>query len=1299
MKKYLIIICLVNLFFTVSAQNQTEWQDVSVFEINKIYPRVNVVPYQDAEAIDLLDFEQSPYYQSLNGMWKFNWVPNANERPTDFYQVGFNDDNWIEFPVPANWELNGCGYPVYVNTRNEFDNSNLPKVPEKENAVGSYRKTFSLDKSWINQKIYLHFGAVKSAFYVWVNGQFVGYSEDSKTAAEFDITSFVSFDKPNVVALQVFKWSDGSYFECQDFWRISGIERDIYIYAKPKVNIYDYKVEAGLDYTFTHGILNVNVNIENSLNLKKNAIYFVDIEVFDLKNDSKSIISDRKQLTISENKNYQINFQHFINNVNVWSAETPNLYSIHVKLYDKKLNLVEQMGTRFGFRTAEVRNGFFLVNGKPIKIKGVNRHEHDENLGHVVSKELMRKDIELMKQNNINTVRTCHYPDDPYFYRLCDEYGLYVIDEANAESHAQGYGEKSLAKRADFVNATVTRVRNMYERDKNHPCIVSWSLGNESGNGICYKTSYKWLKDKDKSRPIQYERALYEENTDIITLMYPSVDYIANYASKPQERPYIMCEYAHGMGNSVGGLKDYWETIYRYPQLQGGCIWDWVDQGIMTKDKDGKSFYAYGGDFGDPNRPHDNNFCCNGLVAPNRQPNPHLEEVKKVYQPILIESKNPEDGTFVITNRFDFSNLNEFQLSYTIFSIFKTWSSGVIPINLDPQKSKEFSVEIPEVQLLEPKDELWIRFELTKPNETRDFMKDNVWAYEDLQLPAKNKDTKTLNISEIPQFNITENNDLLTVQNENFELIFDKKKGRILSLNANGQKLIVDGPVLNFWRSPTDNDEVDRNGEITWRRIGLDSLNQKVIDIKMSNTDNKKLELYLSLQIENNDGKIVFDVLQNYSIFGTGDVFIENDINPADWVSVMAKVGMQMKVSQNFTQAQWFGLHNETYPDRMASGKIGLHSQPIDNLFYKYIRPQESSNRANTRWVNLSGDNKVELFAELTNNLSNFSIYPYQDVSLKAAKHPNELSRENYYTFNIDLKQAGLGTATCGPGVLDSYIVKNEEYQFTLHLRAYNSAKTKISDLLNSSCNLSDNSILKTPTIKSNRQQFDSAMTISISTDDPDAKIYYTLNGTNPTEKSLLYVKPFEIKKSATVKAIAVKKGEITSFVSSRKFEYCYFKKINFKNQPNAPYNKNISTCLWNEKFGVCGDWGREWIGFFGTSIEADVELSKVIDISEIKLSFAHYPAPWVYLPEYVTISTSTDGKNFSTPIEVKIPIDVDAKENDYPKDFILSTDLKNVKAKYLRIVANPLKEMPEWHESKGNSPWMMFDEIEIVVK
>ncbi|MBQ5551486.1 MAG: beta-galactosidase, partial [Bacteroidales bacterium] len=630
-----------------------------MFEVNKLYPRANIPDYNES-ADNLMNIEW------LDGQWTFHYVPNADERPTDFFRTDYDDSGWGTIPLPGNWELNGYGVPVYVNTTNDFDNSQLPKVPVKGNAVGSYRKWVDINKTWEDKQVIINIGGAKSCFYLWVNGEFVGYSEDAKTNSEFDITQFVKFGERNLIALQVFKWSDGSYFECQDFWRLSGIERSITLYAQPKTHILDYKVVADLDSTYKNGVLDVEVVIEN---LTDNVVetkcntFLHDLGYF-------YGIGDDQYSTLQGHEIKTLHFNILWPDVQPWTAEKPNLYGLDLSLAtidykSKKHNIVEEITIPIGFRNIRIEDGQLKVNGVPVTIRGVNRHEHDPRTGHVVSKERMEQDILLMKANNINTVRTSHYPNNPEFYNLCDYYGLYVIDEANAESHAQGYGEKSLAKRADFKEATVARVRNMYERDKNHPCIIVWSLGNESGNGVCYEAAYDWLKAKDSTRPVQYERALYDRNTDIVAIMYPSADYLARYAREPQERPFIMCEYAHAMGNSCGGLSNYWDTIYKYPQLQGGCIWDWVDQGLLTKDAQGNEYFAYGGDFGE-NMPSDGNFCINGLVGPDRKPHPQLAEVRKVYQPIKIEAVDWDSLKFRIINRFDFSNLEEYTLLYRL---------------------------------------------------------------------------------------------------------------------------------------------------------------------------------------------------------------------------------------------------------------------------------------------------------------------------------------------------------------------------------------------------------------------------------------------------------------------------------------------------------------------------------------------------------------------------------------------------------------------------------------------------------
>ena len=567
MKKFFLSLIIFCTALGFSAQTFTEWQDPRVFEINKLYPRANIPDNNwNSNFINYLDWGLSP-------MWKFHYAPNADERPTDFFRTDYDDSDWGTISVPGNWELNGYGVPVYVNTTNDFDNSQLPKVPVKGNAVGSYRRWIYIDDDYDEPlQVIINVGGVKSCFYLWVNGEFVGYSEDAKTNSEFDITPFVKFGERNLIALQVFKWSDGSYFECQDFWRLSGIERDITLYVQPRTHIYDYKIVADLDSTYQHGFLDIEMTIENLDSCPKDQIFYITVNFPDHDLRTEEVVLHNYTDTILQNtvgKHY-VRLTAELPHVFPWTAEHPHLENVLISLLDSTKSTVDVVVTKVGFRNVRIENGQLLVNGVPVTIRGVNRHEHDPRTGHVVSKERMEQDIRLMKANNINTIRTSHYPNSPELYRLCDYYGLYVIDEANAESHAQGYGEKSLAKRADFRKATVARTRNMYERDKNHPCIISWSLGNESGNGICYEAAYDWLKARDTTRPIQYERALYDRNTDIVTIMYPSVDYLARYAREPQTRPYIMCEYAHAMGNSCGGLQNYWDTIYKYPLLQGG---------------------------------------------------------------------------------------------------------------------------------------------------------------------------------------------------------------------------------------------------------------------------------------------------------------------------------------------------------------------------------------------------------------------------------------------------------------------------------------------------------------------------------------------------------------------------------------------------------------------------------------------------------------------------------------------------------------------------------------------------------
>ncbi|MCR4680545.1 MAG: DUF4981 domain-containing protein [Bacteroidales bacterium] len=1231
-KRVLFVLSFLLCLSLMHAQTFTEWQDPKVFEVNKMYPRANI-PQNDGV--------------SLNGQWRFHYVPNADERPTDFFRTDYDDSGWGTIPVPGNWELNGYGVPVYVNTTNDFDNSDLPRVPVKGNAVGSYRKWVNIDKKWKDKQIILNIGGAKSCFYLWVNGEFIGYSEDAKTNSEFDITPFVQFGKRNLIALQVFKWSDGSYFECQDFWRLSGIERSITLYAQPRTHIYDYKIVAGLDSTYRNGILDMEMTIENLDSCPKDQTFYVSVNFPNRDKKAEEVILHNYADTILKNtvgKHY-IRLNAELHNVTPWTAEHPHLEKMLIFLSDSNKKHIDNACVYIGFRNVKVEDGLLKVNGVPITIRGVNRHEHDPETGHVADKRI-EEDILLMKANNINTIRTSHYPNSPEFYNLCDKYGLYVIDEANAESHAQGYGEKSLAKRTDFKRATVARTRNMYERDKNHPCIIVWSLGNESGNGICYEAAYDWLKAQDSSRPVQYERALYDRNTDIVAIMYPSADYLARYAREPQARPFIMCEYAHAMGNSCGGLQNYWDTIYKYPQLQGGCIWDWVDQGLLTKDARGKEYFAYGGDFGE-NMPSDGNFCINGLVDPDRQPHPQLAEVRKVYQPVTIEAVDLKKLQFRIINRFDFTNLLDFNIFYTLqpdvahetpkhpddfLTIPNRPIIGFLNQSLAPHDTAYFTLPesfvkqwVPDT--VPPGRDVMLDFYVVKSDRPRS-TQGEVVAYEQFKLPVPKRKTEDFELdttfAEVDSFSIIKFKDI--------KIIFDETNARISSIEKGGKVIVGQGPELCFWRPPTDNDYVDDHGAELWRRIGFDSLVRKTSYYSFGTKPwQGGVIVVIQSEMMNCNDEIVMDVIQLYQIRTSGDIVLQNTIIPHKWVEIIPKVGVQMKVSDELVTTEWVGYAQETYKDRLSSGFVGHYEAPTDDLFHHYVRPQAAGNRMNTRYLSLfNKKHERMLSAQLVGDNCEFSIYPYSDESIEHSKHINELQRAGYYTLNVDYAQTGLGTATCGPSVLEKDWLKAEPIYFNLHLKI----------------------------------------------------------GEDST-----FV-PLFVEKNIQIPHIGKKKPKptITSVTKS------WVKKV-VLNTPTAPYNNKPDTILMDKRIGNPANFHEGWVGYYGEPMNMKCALNEnQNDTLTITLSFAHHPSQWVFLPQRVLVSYSKNGKKYSQPEEVALPFDPTLESNSKPRVCILRHKIPNIKykVKYIRIVAEPVEKIPAWHAAQGEKAWIMTDEVKI---
>ena len=699
------------------------WQDVQVVAVNKEYPRSSFMTYENRANALTGKFEKSKYYQLLNGTWKFYFVDSYKNLPANITDPAISTADWADIKVPGNWEVQGHGVAIYTNHGYEFQprNPQPPTLPEA-NPVGVYRRDIDIPADWNGRDIYLHLAGAKSGVYVYINGQEVGYSEDSKNSAEFLINKFVKPGK-NVLTLKIYRWSTGSYLECQDFWRISGIERDVFLYSQPKAALKDFRVTSTLDDTYKDGIFKLGVDLRNNGSTAGNMTLVYEL----LDANGKVVATGEKATNVAAGETRTVSFDQTLPDVKTWTSEAPNLYKLVMTVKENdKVN--EIIPFNVGFRRIEIkpteqlaRNGkpyvCLFINGQPLKLKGVNIHEHNPATGHYMTEELMRKDFELMKQHNLNTVRLCHYPQDRRFYELCDEYGLYVYDEANIESHGMYYDLAkggTLGNNPEWLKAHMDRTINMFERNKNYPSLTFWSLGNEAGNGYNFYQTYLWVKNADKdimNRPVNYERAQWEWNSDMYVPQYPGADWLEAMGKRGSDRPIVPSEYSHAMGNSNGNLWDQWKAIYKYPNLQGGYIWDWVDQGIDAVDENGRHFWTYGGDYG-VNTPNDGNFNCNGIVSPDRTPHPAMAEVKYVHQNVAFEAVDPANGKFLVKNRFYFTNLQKYMISYTIKANGKTVKGGKMSVNVEPQGSKEITIATSGLKS-KPGTEYFIYFNVT----------------------------------------------------------------------------------------------------------------------------------------------------------------------------------------------------------------------------------------------------------------------------------------------------------------------------------------------------------------------------------------------------------------------------------------------------------------------------------------------------------------------------------------------------------------------------------------------------------
>ncbi|MGD0341577.1 MAG: glycoside hydrolase family 2 TIM barrel-domain containing protein, partial [Bacteroidales bacterium] len=933
-----------------------DWENPGMIKQNREDPHSSFISYSDEVSALEDNKTASPNYISLDGKWKFHLAKSPDQRPYWFFKNDYDTRDWDNIEVPSNWEMKGYDVPIYVNITYPFK-KNPPFIPHEYNPVGSYKRDFKIPSGWKNKEIFLHFGAVASAFYVWVNEQLVGYSQDSKTPAEFDITKYLRKGK-NSLAVEVYRWCDGSYLEDQDFWRMSGIQRTVFLHARPGTYINDFLAIGDLENNYKDGLLRLDVSLTRRQG-KENE-FSVEAKLFD---NGQVIYSETKPVTLSDNK-AELKFKYSSPGIRQWSAETPELYSLVINLKDTNGGEFESVGSKIGFRKVEIKNSQLLVNGVAIRIKGTNMHEHDEINGHVVSEAMILKDIRLMKSNNINAVRTSHYPQQEFWYDMCDKYGLYLIDEANIESHGIGYDKDiTLADKPEWAAAHLDRMQRMVERDKNHPSVIIWSLGNEAGDGHNFLANYKWTKERDASRPVQYERAekntnTTERHTDIFCPMYSKIEELEAYAKdEKNDRPLIMCEYAHAMGNSTGNFQDYWNVIEKYPKLQGGLIWDWVDQGILRTDENGEKYWAYGGDFGEEGVPSDGNFCINGLTWPDRTVKPGLTEVKKVYQYIGFEPVNLNTGLIKIKNKYDFTNLSEFNFDWEIVSDGSIIQSGKLSFP-DFKPKTETLVKLPLEKITpEPGTEYFLNLRASRSQEWNLVPEDHVYATEQFKLPVEGAQVK-INPDEYGVLLEKTVGNNLEVAGADMKIIFNLETGRLSSFNFKGKELILKGPEPDFWRAPTDNDYgygMDKMLGV-WKKAGEESV---VTKADISQPEPGKVIVVFRYDIKDPEGEKIAGYSTVYIILGSSDIIISNSFEKlSDKIPEVPRMGMQMQLPSEFMNLKWFGRGpHENYIDRKTSADVGLYESTVADQYVPYVRPQENGYKTDTRWLTLTDDN------------------------------------------------------------------------------------------------------------------------------------------------------------------------------------------------------------------------------------------------------------------------------------------------------------------------------------------------------
>ncbi|SHF80086.1 glycoside hydrolase family 2 TIM barrel-domain containing protein [Pedobacter caeni] len=991
------------------ARSPVDWENPLIPSQNAVKPHAWFIPYPGKQAMSQ---QSSPYLKSLDGLWKFKLVNNPSERSDSFYKNTEETSDWSAIKVPGHWQTQG--YAKFIFTDVEYPiPATPPFVPKQDNPVGQYQREFMIDAGWDGKQVFVHLGAVNSFYYLWINGQYVGFSKDSKTPTEFDITQLLKKGK-NTISLQVFRFSDATYLEGQDMWKLSGIERSVFLIARPKFHLSDFALKATLDESYKNGKLNLDLAFNKAAGKADKGT--VELKVFDPETPDVHLYKAQKNIgavsgqTTSSGIATTLNFSANFPGVKTWNAEHPNLYILEISHLDQKGKLIEIIRHDIGFRSVEIKNGLFLINGKAIKIKGVNRHEHDPVNGKIVTEAGMIEDIKVMKALNINAVRASHYPNTERWYSLCDQYGLYVVDEANIECDGMSFTPlKTLSDKPEWKAAYLDRISRMYERDKNFTSIITWSLGNESGFGGNLMAGYDWLKAKDTSRPIQYEATKDERYSDIFCPMYKSITVMENYVKEWRKRPLIQCEYAHMMGNSGGNLKDDWDLIYKHPQLQGGFIWDFSDQTFSKKDDKGNAIWAYGRDMGTVGLTSDTSFCADGLVAADRSWHPQAYELQKVYQNVNFEAIDLQHYVFKLRNRFDFSTLEGYQIKWFIKGNGTLVASGTVDgLSVDPQSEKEFRLNVPS---FEPKAgwEYLVSFEVFTKKAAALVPAGFKIATEQFLLPVKTPQAAWY--ANRTKLKTKESTAVITFDTDTIHIGFNKKTGLLESYQILGKELIKAALVPHFWRAATDND-IGNSMQIrakVWQ-TAFDGVELRSIENKSLSKETNVLKTVHELP------KLKLSILTEYTIKGDGSINVRYHLKTSDQkFPEIPRIGMRLILNPDYDQVSWFGRGPfDNYSDRNYAAHIDLYRMPADALFHPYPRAQESGYRTGVRWMTLANKAGIGLSAvgapEISSGVLHFDMKHLDfDKDAKVNVHGGSMTNEDLIWWNIDAKQTGVG--------------------------------------------------------------------------------------------------------------------------------------------------------------------------------------------------------------------------------------------------------------------------------------------------